>query len=173
MTQQESGQTGTEIVAARVRELREARGWSARALAERLRKLDGTRLDRAVLANLESGRRQSVSVDELLLLSIALDCAPVHLLLPFGQLKVGRLSLSADMANRWVVGLVPLPDQDVAQWTRLSQEYAARVGSAGEALAELDKALERLAELREALWMATRAVARGIGIDADEYLENE
>lgn len=52
------------IVARNVRDLRNARGWSARELSERCTAA-GTSIERSVLANLENGRRASVTVDEL------------------------------------------------------------------------------------------------------------
>lgn len=39
-------------------------------------------LNRSVLANIESGRRKYVSVDETLTLAWVLDVAPVHLMIP-------------------------------------------------------------------------------------------
>jgi transcriptional regulator with XRE-family HTH domain len=64
-----------------VKELRPKRGLTAANLAERMTEL-GIKWDRAIVANLESGRRRSVSVDELLGLALVLNVAPVHLLVP-------------------------------------------------------------------------------------------
>lgn len=74
--------TPTATVATRVRELREKRGWSARELAERCATAGAPHLDRSIIANIESGRRRSVSVEELLVFAYVLDVAPVHLLVP-------------------------------------------------------------------------------------------
>jgi transcriptional regulator with XRE-family HTH domain len=70
-----------ETVARRVREVRRRRGLSAAQLAERLQQV-GLDWDRNIVANLENGRRASLSVDELLALALVLDVAPVHLLVP-------------------------------------------------------------------------------------------
>ena len=67
----------TRTVAARVQELRRKRGWSAEALAEECADLGMPALNRSVIANIESGRRTYVSVEELLTLAYALDVAPV------------------------------------------------------------------------------------------------
>ena len=61
-------QTPAETVAQRVKELRKRRNWSARQLADRCAELGAAGLDRSVLANLESGRRRTVSIDEVFVL---------------------------------------------------------------------------------------------------------
>lgn len=55
----------SETVAKRVRQLRQKRGLTVREVAERLAEVGAGHLDRAVLTNLELGRRQAVTVDEL------------------------------------------------------------------------------------------------------------
>jgi transcriptional regulator with XRE-family HTH domain len=52
------------VVVANVRALRRARGWSVEQVAVRLQEL-GLDWRRNILANLESGRRADVTVDEL------------------------------------------------------------------------------------------------------------
>ncbi|CAN5187831.1 hypothetical protein BH20ACT9_BH20ACT9_05990 [soil metagenome] len=147
----------------RVRWLREARGWSARQLAERLHELDGGALDRNVIASLESGRRQSVSVDELTLLALALDCSPAHLLVPDDdtRLRVGRFAVNARLAMRWVVGLVPFPGQDVRQWSQWSADYLARVRLARETMQHLTAAYDALSKL-------AALVGHNVGVDPDD-----
>lgn len=51
-------------VARRVAALRRERGWSAQQLSERLEAV-GCRMIRSTLANMENGRRDTVTVDEL------------------------------------------------------------------------------------------------------------
>lgn len=72
----------TTTVAERVKDLRQRRGWTAAELALRCadKGLDG--FNRSVLANIESGRRKYVTVDELVALAYVLDVAPIHLLVP-------------------------------------------------------------------------------------------
>jgi transcriptional regulator with XRE-family HTH domain len=72
------------VIAGEVRRYRQAAGLSTQRLADRCAEL-GLPLRRSVLANLESGRRDSVSVAELLVLAAALGVAPVLLVLPVGR----------------------------------------------------------------------------------------
>jgi transcriptional regulator with XRE-family HTH domain len=71
--------TPTQVVAARMLALRKKRGLSAAELARRM-KAAGIPWERIVVTKLETGRRASVSVDELLALSAVLNCPPVMLL---------------------------------------------------------------------------------------------
>jgi transcriptional regulator with XRE-family HTH domain len=71
----------TEVVAARVHEERSRRGWSAAELARRLQAA-GLPWERIVVTKLETGRRQSVSAEELLALAAVLEISPLHLLVP-------------------------------------------------------------------------------------------
>jgi transcriptional regulator with XRE-family HTH domain len=70
------------VVAKRVREVRQKRGLTAAQLAEQMTRV-GVPWKRGVVAKLESGLREAVSVEELLALAYVLDVAPVHLLVPF------------------------------------------------------------------------------------------
>ena len=72
----------TQVVAKRVREVRQKRGLTAAQLAEQMARV-GVPWKRGVVAKLESGLREAVSVEELLALAYVLDVAPVHLLVPF------------------------------------------------------------------------------------------
>jgi transcriptional regulator with XRE-family HTH domain len=72
----------TQVVAKRVREVRQKRSLTAAQLAEQMTRV-GVPWKRGVVAKLESGLREAVSVEELLALAYVLDVAPVHLLVPF------------------------------------------------------------------------------------------
>jgi transcriptional regulator with XRE-family HTH domain len=74
--------TPTQAVAKRVREVRQKRRLTAAQLAEQMTRV-GVPWKRGVVAKLESGLREAVSVEELLALAYVLDVAPVHLLVPF------------------------------------------------------------------------------------------
>lgn len=52
-------------------------------LADRTAEL-GMPIPRSVLANLESGRRETVSAAEVVILAAALDIAPIELISPVG-----------------------------------------------------------------------------------------
>lgn len=80
---------------------------STQALAERTRDL-GHPLDRSVIAKLEGGQRQSISVPELVVLARALEVPPIQLLYPLGEepqveLLPGR-AVATDDALLWFVG---------------------------------------------------------------------
>jgi transcriptional regulator with XRE-family HTH domain len=59
---------------------------SAQQLADRCAEL-GMPIARSVLANLESGRRESVSAAEIMILAQALDVPPVLLMFPLGRVE--------------------------------------------------------------------------------------
>jgi transcriptional regulator with XRE-family HTH domain len=118
--------TASEVVARRVRALRTDRGWSAQRLADAVRDADPSCPlgNRDVVANLESGRRTTVTIDEVMVLALVLDTSPTTLFLPNGnvRLQVGALSLSASRARDWAVGpfygpAQPLPSQDAARFS--------------------------------------------------------
>jgi len=79
VTQDSDAQTPSQRVARRIRELRDARGWSARTLAEELGKIGYPQLNRSTVASIESGRRSYITVDELFALARVLDVSPLAL----------------------------------------------------------------------------------------------
>lgn len=94
-------------LAAAVRRYRKLRKLSAQQLSERCGEL-GLEISRATLADLENGRRVTFTVPELLVLSRALDVAPVLLLFPLGiegtaEIAPG-LSLPTWDAVKWFSG---------------------------------------------------------------------
>jgi transcriptional regulator with XRE-family HTH domain len=97
----------TRMVASQVRRYRTERGMSAQALADRCEQL-GFAIPRPVLSNLENGRRESVSLAEVLVLAAALDVPPIELALPLGvqeeiEILPGLVAPTWDAA-RWVEG---------------------------------------------------------------------
>src|SRR5258708_38576576 len=74
----------TQVVAGEGRRYRTERGLSAQQLADRCEEL-GLAIPRPVLSNLENGRRESVTVAELVVLARALDVPPTLLLAPVGR----------------------------------------------------------------------------------------
>ena len=79
VTQETDAQTPNQRVAQRVRELRDARGWSARALSEELERAGHPQLNRSTVASIESGRRSYVTVDELFAFAEVLGTTPMAL----------------------------------------------------------------------------------------------
>lgn len=102
------------VIAERVREVRGRLGLTAQQLADRLRDA-GLQWDRGTVTKLETGRRQNVSVAELLALARALHAAPVHLLVPLDgrpyQVTPNEV-LGADRVRSWICGDEPLPGTD-------------------------------------------------------------
>lgn len=106
----------TEVIAIRVRQVRRRKGWTAERLGEEMAKV-GLPWNRSVMANLESGRRRYVTVDELLALAYVLDVAPIHLLVPIDDeaapyAVLPQRSEPAGVVRSWVRGLAQLPGQD-------------------------------------------------------------
>lgn len=109
----------TDVVRRQMRRLRDAHGWIARELAERCEAAGAGHLDRNVIANTESGRRRSISVDELVVLAYVLDVSPVHLLAPAPDAlyRIGATAtVGADLARSWIRGEVEAPGQDARRW---------------------------------------------------------
>jgi transcriptional regulator with XRE-family HTH domain len=73
----------TQITARQVRRLRQQRGVSAERLAEEVSEL-GVRYTRGQVSNLESGRRDSITVGEILAFAAAFGVPPALLLFPVG-----------------------------------------------------------------------------------------
>jgi hypothetical protein len=88
---------------------------SAQQLADRTAEL-GMPIPRSVLANLESGRRDTVTVAEVLILAAALNVAPLELIFPVGyagevEMVPGRPS-DPVTAMRWFTGELKLDAGD-------------------------------------------------------------
>lgn len=137
----------TKVIAARVRALRERRGWSGDVLARAMRAA-GIPWERVVVAKLETGRRASVTVTELLALAYVLNVAPVHLIVPPDEPDAtyritDEVAESRSSVRAWIRGVTPLnPDSDPRQFyaevpreefyavqqRRLTPEEAQRLG---------------------------------------------
>lgn len=94
-----------------VKVLRNERGWSAEQLAEHVRQLD-VPITRAVVTDLENGRRSSISISELLAIGYVLRVPPLSLWLselPDGTVEAlpGIEKNQLDTAL-WVVGISDL-----------------------------------------------------------------
>src|SRR3990170_7421235 len=109
MSRSESPVGPVATIAQRVKELRGRRGWTAAHLGAVLGK-HGVAWDRFTVANLESGKRKNVTVQELFALALALDVSPTNLLVPLDdrpyQLTPTRTE-NADLVRAWVRGEEP------------------------------------------------------------------
>jgi transcriptional regulator with XRE-family HTH domain len=87
--------------------VRDKQGISQRMLAERCTALGMPQLNKSVIANLEFGRRDHVSVDELYVFARALGVAPIHLLVPVDDREVSvtpEETRSSREVREWVAG---------------------------------------------------------------------
>ena len=109
----------TQLVAQRVRALRQRHGWSAERLAQEMQQV-GIPWERMVVSKLENGRRATVSVDELLALAYVLSVVPVHLLVPTegegAYEPVPGLKVRPDIARSWIRGKAPIGKVDVRRY---------------------------------------------------------
>jgi transcriptional regulator with XRE-family HTH domain len=112
MATPENGAPIVRRAAENVRALRQLRGLSLDALAQRLEQL-GHPIALNGLSKLENGKR-GVDVDDLIALAIALDCSPNRLMLTSGADEKVRIALtpkariSEHAAWRWAAGDEPI-----------------------------------------------------------------
>ncbi|MGW6258786.1 helix-turn-helix domain-containing protein [Streptomyces sp. NPDC055085] len=125
----------TRWVAHRVRAVRERRGLTAQQVADALND-QGVGWQRSTVAKLESGRRENLSVAELLALSVVLEVAPVHLLVPTEdgvpyQTTPGSDPIASETVRRWVRGEGLLPGADArAFWSEIPEaEFRLLLGA--------------------------------------------
>jgi transcriptional regulator with XRE-family HTH domain len=111
-----AGDPVVKVIAERMRKYRRGRDWSGQKLADEVTRL-GVRWDRSIVANLENGRRGTVSVQELVALSRALDVSPLLLALPLGDAPTVELLPGWPVvtweAARWWRGDSAFLDDDV------------------------------------------------------------
>jgi transcriptional regulator with XRE-family HTH domain len=97
----------TGVVAGEIRRYRQERKMSAQQLANRCEQL-GFAIPRPVISNIENGRRDSLSIAELLVLARALDVAPALLVAPVGRQEMVEILPDQSMppfdAVRWLEG---------------------------------------------------------------------
>lgn len=73
-----------------------------------------SQLNRAVIANIESGRRkQGITLEELFTLALVLNVAPVHLMVDTADdatalVQVGMHAVGPQLARQWIRGDMPV-----------------------------------------------------------------
>lgn len=106
--------TPVSTIARRIKELRARRGWTAEKLGKELTR-HGAKFDRFTISNLESGKRQNVTVNELLAMAMVFDVAPINLLVPLDdspyQITTQREE-GSDTVRAWMRGEDALPGTD-------------------------------------------------------------
>ncbi len=139
---EEKGKSPSQVLAEQLPAVRARRQLSAQQLAAAVRKLGGT-LDRAAISKIETGAR-GVSLDEAVMLAVALDVAPVHLLTSrddHEQVSVApAVTVPAARARRWVRGLEPLPGRDDKAYR--TEVPASEWARQGERVREAEAAFE-------------------------------
>lgn len=126
-----------QTIAREIKYWRVKRGLSAQQLCDRLENDYGLPFKRSVLANLENGRRPSLSVAELLLIAQALDVPPMQLLFSVGrqrEVSVGPgKTVPIWLAMDWFRGGIHLPDGRGGEGSLTTSEEAAKAWSEGSA----------------------------------------
>jgi transcriptional regulator with XRE-family HTH domain len=84
MTQTDWPREAVRVVAEEVKRIRKNRGMSAQQLADKTVAL-GQPMARSVIANLESGRRETITLPELVVLARSLGVPPLLLMFPVGR----------------------------------------------------------------------------------------
>lgn len=93
-----------ELVAQQVRRYRKTRGMSAQNLSDACAEL-GLPIHRSVIANFENGRRAKLDLGELFVIALALDVAPIMLMLPEdGTMEISGRPMSRTDALAWIAG---------------------------------------------------------------------
>jgi transcriptional regulator with XRE-family HTH domain len=127
-----AGIRASDLIAAQMKQLRALRNLTVKELGARCQELGAIELTANVLTNIEV-RRRDVSADELLVLALALDVAPTHLLTPPSGATTGLavtpdVVADAETAALWIRGDAALLPSRATPYL----EYAAeRAGPAG------------------------------------------
>ncbi|MBU8859652.1 MULTISPECIES: helix-turn-helix transcriptional regulator [unclassified Micromonospora] len=103
-----------QTIATQIRNWRNVRGLSAQQLSERCASI-GYPIPRNIIANIETGRRGSITVPEVIIIAMALNVPPILLIYPVGKELAVRTSPRQDCgtfyAARWFMGDTrPTPD---------------------------------------------------------------
>ncbi|MBB4931419.1 transcriptional regulator with XRE-family HTH domain [Lipingzhangella halophila] len=111
-------------MAEEIRRYRKQRRLSVQRLADICTEDYALPIKRSVLANLESGRRPTLSVAELLVLARILEVPPLQLLFPIGQadeieVLPGRTAKTW-YAAQWFIGETPLDIDEAAAWATVN-----------------------------------------------------
>jgi transcriptional regulator with XRE-family HTH domain len=113
-----------EVFGRRVREARDALGWTQQQLADRLREI-GRETDRATVARVEQGKTLA-ALDMVIAIAAALHVPPVHLLVPLSEEETvaitPKLTVDAPAARAWIRGVGLLPGEELLDvWPHLPE----------------------------------------------------
>jgi len=112
VTQDDWAERLIKVVAEQIKTYRDRRGISAQRLADICKDDFGLPITRGVITNLETGRRPTLNIHELLVLAKVLQVAPIQLLFPIGhsdevEILPGQVVNTWD-AVQWFTGDAPL-----------------------------------------------------------------
>jgi transcriptional regulator with XRE-family HTH domain len=96
-----------DLVAETLRSIRSARGWSQDDLSEHLRR-SGLDWTRSQITDLERGRRQDLTLSEVLLLAEALGIRPADFLPEYGVAQIGSTSRPTRVLRALLAGELPV-----------------------------------------------------------------
>lgn len=150
-------------VAGEVRRHRIGRGMSHQQLADECARLGHPRLQRAVINNLENGRKRDVSVADVLVLAAALEVAPAALVFPAGyaaevEYLPGQTAGPLEAVD-WFAG-DPAPEDSALAFMRRHRELELRIRGLYRRIWERGIAEQRYGELEDAEAEAGREMAR-------------
>lgn len=148
----------SDVVGQRIKELRRKRGWSLGDLAEACARAGAEQLTSNAIENIEHGRRDKnrrrrrmVTIDELLAFALALDVAPVHLLVPIDDQTpyaiTSRQTEVAGAVRDWVRGFWYLDGVDPR--TFLSEVPEQEFQANERYLAKQRESMQRAASARQ------------------------
>ncbi|MFG2943230.1 transcriptional regulator [Streptomyces sp. NPDC048282] len=127
-------------VAGEVRRRRKEMGWSAQDLADRCEQL-GHPIPRNVIANMESGRRASLPLVDVMILAAALETYPVCLIFPVGYVDRTQELPFQELVPTWDALRRFTGDEDVAMHDAgLIPDFEAHDNLVRTALAALEEA---------------------------------
>ncbi|MFC9087059.1 helix-turn-helix domain-containing protein [Nocardiopsis dassonvillei] len=128
MSQDEWAATIARTVGREVRRYRDQQGLSAEQLAQKCTSA-GLPMKRPVIANLESGRRPTVSLAELLILGKVLEVPPLLLVFPVGRDEMTEVVPGREvptwLAAKWFTGEEPLPWKTPDGWAVSPEDWGA------------------------------------------------
>lgn len=155
------------MLAARVKDIRERKGWSAQRLADRCEELGAEYLNRSVIANIESGRKKNVTLEQAFILAFALGVAPIFLMVPIdnGEDLMEAMQIAPHamyepgVVRDWARGYLPIEQSGPDYIYRLetpegsaldeAQSWAGELRASTIAMSEATEALNKVAAVQK------------------------
>jgi transcriptional regulator with XRE-family HTH domain len=164
-------------MAAQIKHLRARRNMTVKGLAARCSELGAEQMTANAITSIEV-RRRGISVDELLVLALALDVPPGYLLIPIdpaAKMAVTSTQIhDAGAVEQWIVGTAPLQAAGSHTFVQYVAERAAVRGQrpTEQAAALLRTRTSSLAEQYEAEAQQFLGRVRGQVAELIDYLQD-